>query len=74
LPCKITGALGFGGLGAYALKEAQVVNRMPGRAKTAVGLGVTGVGKVFYIISIHCKRILIYILVFISAGLYRLAM
>lgn len=46
LPCKITGALGFGGLGAYALKEAGVVNKMPGRAKTAVGLGVTGVGNV----------------------------
>ncbi|KAL7327793.1 hypothetical protein PS15p_206166 [Mucor circinelloides] len=55
LPCKITGALGFGGLGAYALREASVVNKLPGRAKTAVGLGVTGV-------------------VFISAGLYRLAM
>ncbi|KAL9559217.1 hypothetical protein MBANPS3_000534 [Mucor bainieri] len=45
LPCKITGALGFGGLGAYALREASVVNKLPGRAKTAVGLGVTGVGK-----------------------------
>ncbi|KAG2209590.1 hypothetical protein INT46_007585, partial [Mucor plumbeus] len=43
LPCKITGALGFGGLGAYALREATVVNKLPGRAKTAVGLGVTGV-------------------------------
>lgn len=55
LPCKITGALGFGGLGAYALREATVVNKLPGRANTAVGLGVAGV-------------------VFISAGLYRLAM
>lgn len=45
LPCKITGALGFGGLGAYALREATVVNKLPGRAKTAVGLGVTGIGK-----------------------------
>ncbi|KAI8645579.1 hypothetical protein BD408DRAFT_411680 [Parasitella parasitica] len=42
LPCKITGALGFGGLGAYALREASVVNKVPGRAKTAVGLGVAG--------------------------------
>lgn len=45
LPCKITGALGFGGLGGYALREATVVNKLPGRAKTAVGLGVTGVGE-----------------------------
>ncbi|CEP14781.1 hypothetical protein [Parasitella parasitica] len=45
LPCKITGALGFGGLGAYALREASAVNKLPGRAKTAIGLGVTGVGE-----------------------------
>lgn len=49
LPCKITGALGFTGLGAYALREARVVNKMPGRAKTAAGLGVAGVGKTSFI-------------------------
>ncbi|KAI9475947.1 MAG: hypothetical protein EXX96DRAFT_620420 [Benjaminiella poitrasii] len=43
LPCKITGALGFGGLGAYTLREATIINKIPGRARTAVGLGVTGV-------------------------------
>ncbi|GAA5812427.1 hypothetical protein MFLAVUS_005882 [Mucor flavus] len=46
LTCKLTGALAFGGLGAYALREATVVNKLPGRSKTAVGLGVAGVGKV----------------------------
>lgn len=45
LPCKLTGALAFGGLGGYALREATIVNKLPGRVKTAVGLGVTGVGK-----------------------------
>ncbi|KAI9261275.1 hypothetical protein EDC94DRAFT_659796 [Helicostylum pulchrum] len=43
LTCKLTGALAFGGLGAYALREASVVNKLPGRSKTAVGLGVAGV-------------------------------
>ncbi|KAI7888961.1 uncharacterized protein EV154DRAFT_565861 [Mucor mucedo] len=43
LPCKLTGAAAFGGLGGYALREATVVNKLPGRAKTAIGLGVTGV-------------------------------
>ncbi|CAO3656643.1 unnamed protein product [Mucor hiemalis] len=51
LPCKITGALGFGGLGAYALREATVVNKLPGRAKTAVGLGVAGVGNIYKIVA-----------------------
>lgn len=51
LPCKITGALGFGGLGAYALREATVVNKLPGRAKTAVGLGVAGVGNIYEIVA-----------------------
>lgn len=74
LPCKITGALGFGGLGAYALREATVVNKLPGRAKTAVGLGVTGVGKsrnAHLGITIAHANVNS---VFISAGLYRLAM
>ncbi|KAI8382914.1 hypothetical protein BD560DRAFT_444041 [Blakeslea trispora] len=43
LPCKVTGALGFGGLGAYALREANTLGKMPGKSRTAVGLGVAGV-------------------------------
>ncbi|OBZ87186.1 hypothetical protein A0J61_04768 [Choanephora cucurbitarum] len=43
LPCKVTGALGFGGLGAYALKEANTLSKMPGKSRTAVSLGVAGV-------------------------------
>ncbi|KAI9342402.1 hypothetical protein BD770DRAFT_447568 [Pilaira anomala] len=43
LPCKITGALAFTSLGGYALREATIVNKLPGRSKTAVGLGVAGV-------------------------------
>ncbi|KAI8889627.1 hypothetical protein K501DRAFT_170393, partial [Backusella circina FSU 941] len=43
LPCKITGAVGFGGLGGYALREANQLNKLPGKQRTAVGLGVAGV-------------------------------
>lgn len=46
LPCKITGGLTFGGLGAYLLREANTLNKVPAKAKTAVGLGVGGVGTV----------------------------
>lgn len=45
LPCKITGSLAFTGLGGYALHQAKVVNKIPGKQGTAVGLGVAGVGK-----------------------------
>ncbi|KAI9255692.1 hypothetical protein BDA99DRAFT_562205 [Phascolomyces articulosus] len=55
LPCKLTGAGAFGGLGAYALLEAQKIHKLPGKQGTALGLGVAGV-------------------VFVSAGLYRLAL
>ncbi|ORZ25286.1 hypothetical protein BCR42DRAFT_445075 [Absidia repens] len=54
LPCKLTGAAAFSGLGGYALHEAWKLNKKPGKLNTAVGLGVFGV-------------------VFVSAGLYRLA-
>ncbi|KAI7859769.1 hypothetical protein BDC45DRAFT_563814 [Circinella umbellata] len=43
LPCKLTGAGAFGGLGAYALLEAQKIHKLPGKQSTAVGLGVVGV-------------------------------
>jgi hypothetical protein len=33
-------------LGAYLLKEANTLNKVPAKAKTAVGLGVGGVGTV----------------------------
>ncbi|RCH93348.1 hypothetical protein CU098_009228 [Rhizopus stolonifer] len=45
LPCKLTGAAAFGGLGAYALREANKLSQLPGKSRTAVGLGVAGVGK-----------------------------
>ncbi|KAI8393621.1 uncharacterized protein BYT42DRAFT_609401 [Radiomyces spectabilis] len=43
LPCKITGALAFGGLGGYALREANKLNKVAGKSNQAVGLGVAGV-------------------------------
>lgn len=45
LPCRLTGGLAFGGLGGYALHQASVLNKIPGKQRTAVGLGVAGVGK-----------------------------
>lgn len=45
LACKLTGAGAFSGLGGYALYEANKLNRVPGKQKTAVGLGVAGVCK-----------------------------
>ncbi|KAI8339395.1 hypothetical protein BC941DRAFT_420377 [Chlamydoabsidia padenii] len=45
LPCKLTGAAAFSGLGGYALHEAWKLNKKPGKLNTAVGLGVVGVGK-----------------------------
>lgn len=44
--CKIVGASAFGGLGAYALREATKLQKKPGRQNAAVGVGVAGVGKV----------------------------
>ncbi|KAH8551319.1 hypothetical protein BGW37DRAFT_493202 [Umbelopsis sp. PMI_123] len=43
LPCKITGAAAFTGIGGYALNEARKLQRLPSKQGTAVGLGVTGV-------------------------------
>ncbi|KAG0165234.1 replication factor A protein 2 [Apophysomyces sp. BC1034] len=42
LPCKITGAAAFSGLGAYAFLEASKIYKIPGKTNTAVGLGVAG--------------------------------
>ncbi|ORY96134.1 hypothetical protein BCR43DRAFT_524285 [Syncephalastrum racemosum] len=55
LPCRLTGAAAFSGLGIYAFREAFKLNKVASKQGTAVGLGVFGV-------------------VFLSAGLYRLAM
>jgi len=43
LPCKLTGAAAFSGIGVYALNEARKLQRVPSRQGTAVGMGVTGV-------------------------------
>ncbi|KAI8149554.1 hypothetical protein BJV82DRAFT_708412 [Fennellomyces sp. T-0311] len=43
LPCKLTGAGAFTGLGAYALREASKLQKVPGKQSTVVGLGVAGV-------------------------------
>ncbi|KAL1935440.1 hypothetical protein VTP01DRAFT_4580 [Rhizomucor pusillus] len=43
LACKLTGAGAFSGLGGYALYEANKLNKVPGKLRTAVGLGVAGV-------------------------------
>ena len=51
LPCKLTGAGAFGGLGVYALLEAQKVHKLPGKQSTAVGLGVAGIGKYTFLLT-----------------------
>lgn len=73
LPCKLTGAAAFGGLGAYALREASKLHKMPGKQGTAVGLGVAGVGKNEQrpALSEYCSN-KTFCTVFVSAGLYRL--
>ncbi|CDS05526.1 hypothetical protein LRAMOSA08054 [Lichtheimia ramosa] len=43
MSCKIIGATAFGGLGAYALREATKLQKKPGRQNAAVGVGVAGV-------------------------------
>ncbi|CAO3682524.1 unnamed protein product [Umbelopsis ramanniana] len=43
LPCKLTGAAAFTGIGGYALNEARKIRRIPSKQGTAVGFGVTGV-------------------------------
>lgn len=55
LPCKLTGAAAFSGIGFYALNEARKMQRLPMRQGTAVGMGVTGVCK--YPIQIWTKCI-----------------
>lgn len=45
LPCKLTGAAAFTGIGGYALNEARKIRRIPSKQGTAVGFGVTGVCK-----------------------------
>jgi Domain of unknown function (DUF4536) len=45
LPCKLTGAAAFTGIGGYALNEARKIHRIPSKQGTAVGFGVTGVRK-----------------------------
>jgi uncharacterized protein YjeT (DUF2065 family) len=35
-------------LGGYALREANQLNKLPGKQRTAVGLGVAGVGKLIH--------------------------
>jgi hypothetical protein len=51
LPCKLTGAAAFSGIGIYALNEAKKLQKMPSRQGAAVGIGVTGVGEhtLFYV-------------------------
>ncbi|KAI9285633.1 hypothetical protein BC943DRAFT_359861 [Umbelopsis sp. AD052] len=43
LPCKLTGAAAFTGIGGYALNEARKIHRIPSKQGTAIGFGVTGV-------------------------------
>ncbi|CAO3678418.1 unnamed protein product [Rhizopus stolonifer] len=41
--CRFIGAAAFGGLGGYALHQANELKNVPGKAKTVIGLGVAGV-------------------------------